>query len=101
MTIKRQLGPEEMKLVKHLGKQLPEAYSSGVFYPAKDSRGNEWEIKRTYGKGKNKGAFLHLRRKVENRVVDPDGKVTIMKTPAYLHYRANMSVYPWEVTRVD
>jgi len=101
MTIKRHLGPEEIRMVKHLGGQMPETYSRGTFYPAKDGNGNEWEIKRTYGKGNNKGVFLHIRRKVENRVVDPDGKVTIMKTPAYLHYRTNMSVYPWEVTRLD
>jgi len=79
----------ELEMARHLDKQHPNMWDRGRWYPASLPSGIAVEIKRTNGKGRNPGRFLHVRRKVRLVVRHPDGT----KSNAghdYVHVRFNL-----------
>ena len=81
----------DLEVAHYLDKQHPNPWDGGRWYPASlPVSGAKVEIRRTSGKGRNHGYFLHARRAVRLTVRNLDGTISDLG-PDYIHVRFNLS----------
>jgi len=83
-------------LAKHLQSQHPDGYYYGMWYPATLLNGQNVEIRRSSGKGRNSGnRYLHIRKPCVSVVRTPEGE-ELSRTASYSFFRINMQTYEIE-----
>lgn len=85
----------DKELVRHLDKQHPNPWTTRAWYPATLPNGNEVQIKRTNGRGKNNGRYLHVRFLAPCIVRNPDGSSTPLGT-RFICSRFNVATGAWK-----
>ena len=85
----------DKELMRHLNKQHPSPWTTGAWYPATLPNGNQVEIKRTNGRGKNNGRYLHVRFLAPFRVRSPNGSITSLGNQ-FVCSRFNLETGEWK-----
>jgi len=89
---------QHLAYARQLDTQHPSTWAPGQWYPATNPDGSKVEIKRTRGKGRNQGSFLHVRKPTRLVIVDRvTGKRTQTGLTDYIHARINLATgdYTW------
>ena len=82
---------QRLAYANHLNEQHPDTWIPGQWYPATKLDGGEVEIKRTHGKGRNHGSFLHVRKEIPLYIRNHRTGERTRFGKDYLHARINLA----------